>query len=91
MKEDDVVGVRLVDARPVSWRRLLRRERYEILHQDGTRRIGRFSDVDRLLDGRLLPADFWATIAQVRAAARDGDVRFVGHPSGKRFSPGIST
>jgi hypothetical protein len=43
--------------------RLLRRQRrYEVHQPDGHRRVVTFVELDRLLNGRAYPADFWACI-----------------------------
>lgn len=52
---------RLEDRRGIG--RLFRGRRvYEVVMSDDTTRLVSFSELDKLLDGRHFPADFWACV-----------------------------
>lgn len=59
--------------------------RYEVLFGNGSRSIATLDRVDSLLDGRRVPADFWATMDEVQRAFVERDERFVVHPTGERI------
>jgi hypothetical protein len=45
-----------------------------------------FWDLDRLLDGRHYPADFWAVVHEADRAFGEGDPSWIKYPHGSRVS-----
>ncbi|UQX89258.1 hypothetical protein M6D93_04455 [Jatrophihabitans telluris] len=65
-----------------------RPRRYEVTASMGASRIVTLRHLDSLLDGRRVPADFWACVNSADLANVDGDAAAVfDWPSGHRSSP----
>ena len=63
-----VVGFRRLEDRRGLARLLSGRRFYEVLMDDGTTQRASFGELDRLLDGRRYPADFWERVASADVA-----------------------
>ena len=63
-----VVAFRRLEDRRGPARVLGGRRSYEVLMHDGTTQRASFGELDRLLDGRRYPADFWDRVASADVA-----------------------
>jgi len=82
----DAVALRqITESHRLPARLFRRREIYDVLFSDGTRRLASRGDVDSWFDARRFPADFWATIDAAAASFREGDPRFIRFATGERF------
>lgn len=58
---------------------------YEVASADGERRTVSLRELDSVLDGRAVPADFWACVEAADAVFDAGDKdAFIEWPSGRR-------
>ena len=83
---------RVVTIRRVGDWRGLRRLRhggrsYEVGLSDGSRRRVSFGKLDKLLDARKYPADYWACVLAADDARARGDDSFLQWPSGVPQQP----
>jgi hypothetical protein len=69
-----------------GWLGRLRRARYEVWHEDGSIAVLSRSQLDRLLDGRRFPADYWASLEAADKALAEGDREsWIEYATGRRL------
>lgn len=65
------------------------RRRYELSQQDDARRVVALARLDKLLDGRAYPADFWACVKAADDAWESGELdAWINWPEGTRTREG---
>ena len=73
MRETTPTYFRRTEHRSDWWRLGRERHRYEVRGPDGQSVVVSFGKLDKLLEGRRFPADFWAAVNEADHAFESGD------------------